>query len=260
MVQGGTPKVVEIARKKKKEGEIQMILDALTLEDVEQVRIWRNSDLTPWRTPYLLTREMQIMFYQDIISKRNAPHRYWAIKKKLGGFAFTDENDPDYSRTTTKQIMTLIGMGGLTDISIENRNAEITLIIDPDLAGKGCGEEAVEMIYSMAFNYLNLVTVYGEVYWCNEKGVNFWNKIIRKYNGYTTRLPNRKYWEGQYYDSSYFDITKERFNGTMRKMRDAKYSPNDDAVYKGYMPSVSELQEKIKNQLVGATETLKETV
>ena len=57
-----------------------MILDALTREDVQKVREWRNADLTPWRTTYLLTAGMQEDFYRKYVDSRNSPHRYLAIK------------------------------------------------------------------------------------------------------------------------------------------------------------------------------------
>ena len=184
-----------------------MILDVLTLEDVEQVRLWRNQLLETLRTPHLLSKEMQAKFYYRLANESRL--RYWAIREEKRDYTFT-------------------GMGGLTDISPENRNAEITLTIDPDLVGKGYGEEAVELLYDQAFNYMNLENVYGEVYWCNEKGVNFWDKIVEKYCGRRVILPNRKYWKGQYYDSDYFNITREGFNGKMQDMRDTAHTSDND--------------------------------
>ena len=212
-----------------------MILDALTREDVQKVREWRNADLTPWRTTYLLTAGMQEDFYRKYVDSRNSPHRYWAIKDED---KFVD-GDVGYRFPARKG--TLIGMGGLTDISPENRNAEITLTIDPALAGKGYGEKAVGLIYDQAFNYMNLDNVYGEVYWCNEKGVNFWDKIVEKYRGRRVILPNRKYWKGQYYDSDYFNITREGFNGKMQDMRDTEDTPEYDMAGTD-VSSVSKLQ------------------
>ena len=38
-------------------------------------------------------------------------------------------------------------------------------------------------------------------------------KIINEYEAYSTILPNRKYYNGKYWDSLYFNITKDNFNG-----------------------------------------------
>ena len=49
-----------------------MKLECLSVEDMEQVRQWRNQDLTPWRTPYYLTEKMQTDYYYDVVCNRNA--------------------------------------------------------------------------------------------------------------------------------------------------------------------------------------------
>ena len=188
-----------------------MILDALTSEDVEQVRQWRNTMMEVWRTPYMLTKEMQKDFYWQNICNRNVNMRMWAIKIEVQGL------DGAWNKCVSYDF---IGMGGLENIQWENRNAEISLIIDPNLHGKGYGEEAVDMILKMGFNYLNLHSIYGEVYWCNEKGENFWSKIVRKYDGFSTILPHRKFWNGRYYDSTFFTITEEQY-GEVHKVWDA---------------------------------------
>ena len=45
-----------------------MRLTALTLEDCEQVRKWRNEDISAYRTPYLLGDIMQADFYKNVVS------------------------------------------------------------------------------------------------------------------------------------------------------------------------------------------------
>ena len=180
-----------------------MKLDVLTLGDCEQVRWWRNQDLSGLRTPYMLTMEEQQWFYSDIQNK-NGSMRYWAIRDIAGSVTFGSGEKIEPT--------VLIGMGGLTDISLENRNAEISLIIDPELRGKGYGEEAVRLILEQGFCFLNLFAIYGEVYHCNVAGLKFWQTIIKKYKALNSLLHNRKYWKGEYYHSDYFTITKEMFN------------------------------------------------
>ena len=81
-----------------------MKLDTLTLQDVEQIRIWRNQDLSTWRTPYLLTEEMQKRFYYDI-NKRESKHRYWAIRDN---WKVHTEIDEEKGITKTYYILTLL--------------------------------------------------------------------------------------------------------------------------------------------------------
>jgi len=178
-----------------------MKLEPLTQSQCEQVRIWRNAEMECWRTPFMLTEDMQYDFYKRC-SDRNSPHRYFAIMIEHGnGYKF-------------------IGMGGTTYIQWENRIGEITLIIDPQVRKDGLGEQAVDLLLDQAFNYLNLQTVFGECYVCNEAH-DFWKKMTCKYiykgirekvgSGFVV-LRNRKYWQGKYYNSLYFSIDKDDFN------------------------------------------------
>jgi len=173
-----------------------MRLKELTRENSQLIRKWRNEDLAGFRTAYPLTVEMQDDFYNKAICNRNSSHRYWAI-------------------TAYELIQpSFIGMVGLTDIQQENGLAEISLIIHPDYRGKGCGEEAVSLVLDQAFNYLGLKTVFGECYQCSE-AIPFWQKICDKYKAYTTTLPNRKYWDGNYYNSLYFSVSKDGFDSAI---------------------------------------------
>jgi len=104
-----------------------------------------------------------------------------------------------------------IGMGGLTGIQWENRLAEISLIIDPALREKGYGEKSVDLLLDAAFNQMGLNCVYGECYSCNEARV-FWGKIADKYNGNKMILRARKFWQGKFWDSLYFDILKKEYD------------------------------------------------
>ena len=175
-----------------------MKLAALALEQCQRVRTWRNAEMECWRTPYMLTEEMQAEFYKRCCN-RNSLHRYWAIIKNNGKFA---------------------GMGGITYISWENRIGEITLIIDPDQRNDGNGEKVVDLLLDQAFNHLNLKTIKGECYQCNEAW-KFWQNLTSKYiykgvdrpraSGWEI-VPNRKYFNGKYWSSLEFFIDKEDFN------------------------------------------------
>ncbi|MHC4160135.1 MAG: GNAT family N-acetyltransferase [Planctomycetota bacterium] len=161
-----------------------------TKDDCERVRIWRNNNLESLRTSKALTKEEQQEFYWNTVCKRTSPHRYWSI---MDG----------------KQ---LVGFGGLTFIEWENRLARISLILDPAIRKKGYGEKSVDLILDYAFNYLGLKTVCGECYCCNP-AFAFWQKIYPKYSANPTwrYLPNKKYWDGKFYDSFYFSFDREDY-------------------------------------------------
>lgn len=169
-----------------------MKLDVLTMPDVEEVRKWRNLDMSGLRTPYGLTGVMQQRFYENVICNRDSNHRYWGI--------FNDNN-------------CIVAMTGLTDIQWENGIAEISLVVAPTQRSNGLGKDIVTMVLKKAFGQLRLNTIFGECYECNP-AVGFWKQVLKKYAAYTTMLPNRKFWDGQYYNSFYFSIDADEFNNT----------------------------------------------
>ena len=180
-----------------------MRLKALSLLDCEQVRQWRNETLVSLRTPFLLTQEQQTKFYSEVICNRQADARYWGI------FIEQDTGYADSKlESTTRDI--LIGMCGLENISWENRNAEISIILNPECHGKGYGTKAIELLLDQGFNYMNLENIFGECYYSNP-AIGFWRNIITKYNAASCDLPQRKYYNGTYYDSLYFNINKSDF-------------------------------------------------
>ena len=184
-----------------------MKLEPLTLEDMEQIRIWRHAFSETLRTPYMLTREMQEDYYRNTICNRESKTRYWALVE--------DSHEEDVSTVYQPQAVwahggrRLCGYGGIENISWENSNGEMSLLIDPARHGKGLGEQAVALFLGKAFNHLNLATVYGECYTCGPW--MFWEKQVHRFDGTSTVLPKRKYWKGEYYGSYYFTFDKETY-------------------------------------------------
>lgn len=159
-----------------------MKLRAITKEEIEIVRQWRNEDLSYLRTPFLLTQEMQEEFYINTICNRLSNSRFWAIDD--AGF---------------------LGMAGFVNIHWENRNAEISIVLNPNKRNKGYGFKAIGELLRTGFYSINLQNIYGECYKCNPS-IIFWEKVIKRYSGTTTMLPARKYWNGIMYDSIYFNF------------------------------------------------------
>ena len=145
---------------------------------------WRNECLESMRTSYPLTEEMQDDFYDAVVCNRDSRHRYWGL--------WHDDK--------------FVGCGGITNIQWENRIGEISLIIDPELRRKGIGKLAVDALLRTAFLELSLETVFGECYMSCPERVEFWKKVTKKYEGYETLLPKRKYWDGKFFSSYYFSI------------------------------------------------------
>ena len=176
-----------------------MILKALTLENLETARLWRNGLMAAWRTPFMLTKEMQEDFYRNVICNRQSNLRYW-------GFWVTEEykgyDDKSYSEVTT-EYDAFVGFGGIENIHLENRTGEISILIGPEFRGQGAGKEALRLMLDQAFNVLNLDIVHAECYLCNES-IKWWDKMGELYKTETYELPYRKYYNGRMYSARFY--------------------------------------------------------
>lgn len=157
-----------------------------SVEDVEQVRLWRNQDLAPYRTAHYITQEQQEQFYYDRVNNRDSNSRWWSAYN----------------------INKLIGFAGLVGIEWENSMAEISMVMAPDMRGQGYGKNVLGLLFDEGFGNMGLDTIYGECYECNP-AVGFWERMVEKHMGYKTILPRRKRWQGKLYDSIHFTFLKE---------------------------------------------------
>jgi len=164
-----------------------MTLRALTLENMEEVRQWRNDLPETLRTPYLLTKEMQEQYYRDVICDRRGTTRYWAFWD-----CFVDDDDTF--------IENFVGYGGIENIVWEYGLGEVSILIGPGHRRKKHGTVALSMVLEQAFNTLGLKVVTAECYECNP-AIEFWQAMARAYAAKVERLSWRKYWQGEYYGS-----------------------------------------------------------
>lgn len=171
-----------------------MTVTPITLEQAQIVRPWRNDCRNAMRTGWT-TEQQQANF---ISTNMHGDHMYWWFETDYMG------KRPHFDNWKST------AAGGLVNINMFNRNAEIALMVGPDSRGVGFGTECVDWILHEGFANQNLKTIYGEVYHCG--AVAFWLGICEQYKAYTTELPNRKYWNGRYFDSMYFSIDREKYN------------------------------------------------
>jgi predicted acetyltransferase len=173
-------------------GQIKMEFRALSYQEVEMVRQWRQAVPQALRTPRSLTYEQQQDFYQNVVCNRDANAYYWGI--------WYDEE--------------LIGQAGIESIEWTNRRGEISLLLNPELRQKGLGSAAVDILLHKGFLELNLDSVYGECYTCNP-AKDFWLKMVRFFDGESTYIPYTKYWNGVYYKSLWFNFFKEDYQAAI---------------------------------------------
>lgn len=137
-----------------------------TLDEVQQVRIWRNAPdvLLGLRTKAPLTEAQQAAFFRDVVSNPTANHRYYAIDWHCG--------DPIHQGE-------FIGLGGLTYLDRVPGQAEISLILGPAWRSRGLGHAAVEALLEEAFGPLGLTSVIGECFSVNP-AKHFWVHVMQK--------------------------------------------------------------------------------
>ena len=77
------------------------------------------------------------------------------------------------------------------------------------------------ILFALDVYKMNLKTVFGECYKSNP-AVDFWFRLTEKYEGYKTILPNRKYWNGTYYDGLFFSIDGEAYAAIQRARQEVQ--------------------------------------
>jgi RimJ/RimL family protein N-acetyltransferase len=150
-----------------------MTLTPVTLSDLIDALELRNQHPENLRTSRPLTEEDQQWFYDSPYT------RMWSVGEKS------------------------LAIGGIVNIQWENRIGELSLLMpDANMALTGM---ILDLILDKAFNTLNLHTVYGECYHCHSQYAQ-WAKIMKDRGAYAVELPNRKYWQGRYWDATYYSL------------------------------------------------------
>jgi RimJ/RimL family protein N-acetyltransferase len=171
-------------------------LRALEEEDLEQLLKWRTTTPQAWRTPPPYTQRDMEAWYDDYVSA-NPPKGYY--------FGIYSDN-------------ILVGQGELSGLDWRSnwRIAEIGLMIDPDYQEKGIGTKSVELLLEYGFVEKELVKIRGEVNLCNE-ALEFWNKMICKYNGGYADEPCSKRYKGEWYAIRHFWFLSESWKTDDKK-------------------------------------------
>ena len=95
----------------------------------------------------------------------------------------------------------IIGMGGLSDISNIDEHASLYIYISPEYHGKGLGTQALKLLCSYGFNYLNLRRINLYTFVTNEVANHIYEKVgfvregvLRKHTKKNGELVDRYFW------------------------------------------------------------------
>jgi RimJ/RimL family protein N-acetyltransferase len=155
---------------------------------------YRNECRESLRTPGWCTWEGQEEWFKTI-NKTDSKMWYW-------------EFDLDEYHPTDPDQNGLLGVGGLT-FDRFNRSAEISVLTF--VRKKGYGLQIVDWLREEAFERQNMHKVWAEVYGCNPNH-DAWRSLLRFTDGNVieTYRTDQKYWNGQYWDATLYDVINPR--------------------------------------------------
>lgn len=158
-----------------------MRLTELTHACAMKAKEWRNERLDALRTPYPLSTMEQHEWY----NRREG--RWWSI---------VEEKEH-------------IGYAGIQHIQWESGIGELSLLMAPEYEqARGA---ALDLVLVEAFGNMGLKTVYAEVYDCNRDSGWWVENAFRRGVAYAPKLRNRKYYQGKYYDSTYYSFDRDAY-------------------------------------------------
>lgn len=101
-----------------------------------------------------------------------------------------------------------VGMGGLTNISLQNRNCELYMYMDPKSQGKGLGYNSCYQLCNFAFNQLNLNKVFLYTFSENYRANSLYEKVGFKLEGV---LREHTLKDDKLRDRNFYGILKKEF-------------------------------------------------
>lgn len=165
-------------------------LRKMLMDDTALYHSWRNDpEVMQFTLPVLdvFTYSDTEKFVQRITEADNA--KSYVIEEK-------DSDQP-------------IGVTALTNIDVENRNAECIIDLgDKNTWGKGLGREAFQLLLDYAFLEMNLHKVYLRVFSFNERAIRLYQKLGFQTEG---ELKEQIYRNGSWHHVLYMGLLKRDY-------------------------------------------------
>ena len=125
-------------------------IENIKKNEIEQIRIWRNNSIKFLRQNRKISKKEQILYF-----KKNIYEQTLLRRPKHILFAFKKDN-------------ILIGYGGLVHISWENKNAELSLLLDPKYNDKKKYKiffnKYIDLVIKFSFNRCKLKKIYTQTF------------------------------------------------------------------------------------------------
>ena len=127
--------------------------------DIEMIRIWRNAQMEVLRQSSPITEEQQVLYFDKFV---------WPLK---------EENEPKQVLLAIERDGSLIGYGGLVDISWPDKRAEVSFLLDSDIEGIEAEKTSVflaflELMATAVGQELGLKKLWTETYAFRQSHIN----------------------------------------------------------------------------------------
>jgi len=161
-----------------------MSVHALTESGALEALKWRQQMQPGLRTPFELSESDQSAWRSELCNRPD--QRFWEIRDESEG--------------------TIAAVIGLTSIEWENGKAEMSVMAPaPGVLGV-----ALKVLMEMAFKGMRLHSIFKEIYTCDPWEIE-WNDVFYSQapKVRVVTLPARKFWHGQYFNSTLWTIVDE---------------------------------------------------
>lgn len=130
-----------------------LILKPISKNDIEQIRIWRNDQISFLRQSNTISVNEQINYFNDIIYPN-----FFLNKPKMILFSFFDKNSKN-----------LLGYGGFVHIDWKNKTSEVSFLCNTNFMNnpkiyKSCFLNFMKIIIEIAREELKFKCLYSETF------------------------------------------------------------------------------------------------
>ena len=161
--------------------------------DMESIRQWRNAQMNVLRQKSEITKESQQLYFKNVVR-----------------LLFSDDF-PTQLLFSFLQNNFLIGYGGLVNISWKDKRAEMSFLVNPEIASsnseyKKAMSEFISLIKELVFNELNFNRLFTETYSFRDFHISVLVENGFKEEG---RMKEHIFENGKFYDSILHSILKK---------------------------------------------------
>lgn len=170
--------------------EYGLQLDTINRENLEVCRYWRNdSQIFRWcRQIDLISEIAQERWFEKISSD-----------PQISMYSLFTDNGGN--------MLTNVGICGLTDIDLHNRRAEFSLYIAPEFQKRGFAEKGLKTLFHHGFRNLGLRSIWGETFEDNPA-----NHLFRKLGMKEDGIRRQFYFkDGKFWDANLYSMLSSEF-------------------------------------------------